>query len=612
MTLRTELLQQFWRFLDQRGIRYCVVGDTREFPEHISSDVDIVVPERNRPRIPSLIAQFCAATGGHIVQVLVHESSATYFVLAWLGADGIPEFLALDFCGDYRRAGRALLGAEELLDGRISVTGHDVSAAQFFVPKPSSAFIYYLVKKVDKGDINEKQLAYLVDQWRGDTAGAEREIARFWSDARSRSSIVEAMESANLSALRDRIEHLRRELRRGIPLSWRDRIGELMRKLGRLRRPTGMLVAVLGADGSGKSTVIDMLTTDWEPAFRRSRYFHLRPRLWQRSGAGDSVDDPHGKPPRGRFLSCVKVIMFALDYAIGYQTCIRPWLARATLVVFDRYYHDLLLDPIRYRLGGGLGLARLLKRGIPRPHHWLVLDSPSEVLQRRKTEVSPEASERQNNAYRKFAESLPDGGLVNTDRPLSEVRARVNRLMMHWLAESADVRISGRGVRDARNPATSTLLLTLCQRRVPILSKFARILFNCDIYCKIRWPIVMPHPYGIIIHSGTVIGRRVTLMQQVTLGAKDARDQAPVIEDDVFIGAGAKVLGGVRLGRGAMIGANAVVTRDVPAYATVVGANRVLQQRRDGQEPIRVCEFPSVPSVANGALARPGVVENRR
>jgi serine acetyltransferase len=50
----------------------------------------------------------------------------------------------------------------------------------------------------------------------------------------------------------------------------------------------------------------------------------------------------------------------------------------------------------------------------------------------------------------------------------------------------------------------------------------------------------------------------------------------PVIEDNVFIGAGAKVLGRVRVGRGATIGANAVVTRDVPSHCTVVGANRIL------------------------------------
>ena len=66
-------------------------------------------------------------------------------------------------------------------------------------------------------------------------------------------------------------------------------------------------------------------------------------------------------------------------------------------------------------------------------------------------------------------------------------------------------------------------------------------------------------------------------MQFVTIGGKNpgGENAAPVIEDDVYIGAGAKIIGNVRVGRGAIVGANAVVTRDVPPYSTVVGGNRI-------------------------------------
>ena len=128
------------------------------------------------------------------------------------------------------------------------------------------------------------------------------------------------------------------------------------------------------------------------------------------------------------------------------------------------------------------------------------------------------------------------------------------------------------------NPLGARLLLFFCRYNIPVLSRLVRILFNSDIFCRIRFPIHLPHPYGIVIHSKTVIGSGVTVMQQVTLGGKSPEEpDAPVIEDDVRIGAGAKILGRVRIGRGAIIGANAVVTRNVPTYATVVGANRILR-----------------------------------
>lgn len=132
--------------------------------------------------------------------------------------------------------------------------------------------------------------------------------------------------------------------------------------------------------------------------------------------------------------------------------------------------------------------------------------------------------------------------------------------------------------KPSANPGAAKLLLFFCRHRVPFIGRLYKLLLNCDIYCDVKGrEIFMPHPYGIIIHSRTQLGQRVVIMQQVTLGGRQfGVNEAPVIEDDVYIGAGARVLGNVRIGRHATVGANAVVTRDVPPGATVVGANRIL------------------------------------
>jgi serine O-acetyltransferase len=80
------------------------------------------------------------------------------------------------------------------------------------------------------------------------------------------------------------------------------------------------------------------------------------------------------------------------------------------------------------------------------------------------------------------------------------------------------------------------------------------------------------HHFGnIFVHADTVIGANCTLRQGVTIGNREAGGPVPVIEDDVEFGAYAQVLGGVRLGRGARIGAMSVILCDVPAGATAVG-----------------------------------------
>lgn len=80
---------------------------------------------------------------------------------------------------------------------------------------------------------------------------------------------------------------------------------------------------------------------------------------------------------------------------------------------------------------------------------------------------------------------------------------------------------------------------------------------------------VLIHPVGVVINSAVRGGRNVWLESGVVIG--DNRGGVPVLEDDVFVGSGAKVIGGVRIGCGGRVGANAVVLKDVPAGHTAVG-----------------------------------------
>lgn len=76
---------------------------------------------------------------------------------------------------------------------------------------------------------------------------------------------------------------------------------------------------------------------------------------------------------------------------------------------------------------------------------------------------------------------------------------------------------------------------------------------------------------GVVVHRRARVGRNVLIGQQVTIGGRSGHQEVPVIEDDVYLGAGCKVLGPIRVGRGAVVGANAVVLHDVPAGAVVAG-----------------------------------------
>jgi len=83
----------------------------------------------------------------------------------------------------------------------------------------------------------------------------------------------------------------------------------------------------------------------------------------------------------------------------------------------------------------------------------------------------------------------------------------------------------------------------------------------------------LPHPMGIVIHGKASLGDYCTIMQQVTIGnrSEKSKNDLPVIESNVYIGAGAKILGSCTLGTGCVIGANAVVIHDIPEHSVAAG-----------------------------------------
>ena len=377
--------------------------------------------------------------------------------------------------------------------------------------------------------------------------------------------------------MRSVLPWFRRALRRAVPLSVRGILGEFNRAAGRILHPTGVVFAVVGPDGSGKSTVVERALADLAPAFRGTTRVHLRPSLIPRRDLGATVTDPHARPARGSVLSTAKLAGLLLDYLAGYASRVWPLRVRSTLVAFDRYYQDLLVDPRRFRYGGSMMLARWAAKLVPHPDMWVLLDAGPDVLRARKAELPPVESARQRQEYLSVVGRLREAIVVDAARPLDQVALDVEWAVLRLLEQRLEDRYSD--LREYENPLSARMLLFFCRHRVPVLSKLFRIVFNSDIYCRMRAPILIPHPYGIIIHGRSIIGSHVTVMQQVTIGSKDPGENlAPTIEDDVYIGAGAKVLGGIRVGKGAVIGANAVVTHDVPPHSTVVGHNRIVRK----------------------------------
>lgn len=422
-----RLAQALFSYLEKFDISYVVVGDTRSYDSVIGSDIDLIVENNTLQTMALLLRTFCKEVNGRIVQALQHETGAWYYVLSVTSQD-VAFFLSPDVCADYRRRGRCLLQASELLN---SATRGDQS---FFVPASPNAFIYYLLKKIDKLELNPRQFEYLRLEWSKDRQCSLEEVKRFWGHTDA-SRIAHSLDKNDFEQLRTDIPQLQAALDKGLNVSGSDRLAEFVRKARRTIYPTGISIVFLGADGAGKSSVIHQIEQTLAPVFRRSRRYHLRPHFGHENGDARPVKDPHGAPLRNPIASLAQLALWWLDYTWGYIVDIRWRLVRSTMVVFDRYFDDLLVDPRRYRFGGALRLAKCVARSVPRPHLVIMLDAPSEVLQSRKQEVPVEETTRQRHAYLDLARTLPNAHVVDASRPLDEVVAKVEGIILEYMAE---------------------------------------------------------------------------------------------------------------------------------------------------------------------------------
>ena len=143
----------------------------------------------------------------------------------------------------------------------------------------------------------------------------------------------------------------------------------------------------------------------------------------------------------------------------------------------------------------------------------------------------------------------------------------------------------------------------LWSHRVPFIpravSHLARWLTGIEIHpgAKIGTGFFIDHGMGVVIGETTEIGDYVTLFQGVTLGGtgKERGKRHPTLGNHVVVGAGAKILGGIRIGDNVKIGANSVVLKSVPANSTVIGVPARVIKAEWGRLPEATMDHINIP-----------------
>lgn len=234
---------------------------------------------------------------------------------------------------------------------------------------------------------------------------------------------------------------LRRDIRNvGWPIAGASRVIE------RLRYQTGVCVLVVGPDGAGKSTLTDSLAISLAPLFRTTVRLHWRPDVLARPAAILGFDDgdtsqPHGRSSHGAVVSLCLLLYHWADFQVGHLLRVLPVRAKSGLVLWERGWWDIAVDPQRYRLRVPRGIVDLLGAILRKPDLVLVLEGSSDILARRKAELDRGELIRQTAAWRSALPTSMPAVYLDSDKELADVSAAAREAVLRYMQERAIARI---------------------------------------------------------------------------------------------------------------------------------------------------------------------------
>jgi thymidylate kinase len=423
-----DFLSTLFSALDSTQARYCVLHSWERLPQELSSDLDIAVHPQDARKLASVF-RLLQGKGYAPAQAINYFVGAYCFRFFWFEGLTINS-LAVDVIFKRQRSAFIAPSVELLVSDRRR-------HGMFWIPACESEFTFLLARKTWKGVAPDQQAQRLKTLVKELGRPASERLAKELFLGRLNVRVVEACANGCLNPLLAQIKRqawkttlMRSPLRLMVGLLF-----DVMRRFRRWSQPTGLLVAVMGPDGAGKSTLVSHLVQALGPSFQHYRLFHWRPMLlWRRKTKCDTTR-PHSLPPHGRWWSIARLFAHLLDYWLGYWLVIRPLLARNGFVIFDRYFDDVLIDPKRYRYGGPLWLARIMRSVIPKPDLVLVLDASEEILLSRKQEVVPEEIQRQRRLYAKCMNGASGTRFIGASRSMPYVIAEAATAIIQYLCQ---------------------------------------------------------------------------------------------------------------------------------------------------------------------------------
>jgi thymidylate kinase len=418
---RWLVLRRCFELLNSNRIQFCVSHGHEGFPNDIGEDVDLIIPaEVTAQKLSSLFKSHQSQ-----LQATVVRQHGRYFTLQTNETTEAPQLLALDFQSDVIINGRALRPASEILKTAVPVDSYKI-------PANVNECLIIVARAVSRGRMKPARATYLRQLFAQHRDACHASLLKIWQPS-SVKTIEKAALSGNWDAMINTSSNLKSELDaflQGQPTIAKPKANVVWRMVKRVITPPGFHIAFLGPDGAGKSSIIDVLERDMPQVFDSVYVAGFAPpffRLWAKGPI--KTDQPHSHKMRSYHVSLLRAAWWFV-FQLCNHVILRVMKMQNMLVINDRYFHDILVDQIRYRYGGPIWALELVKMVTPSPDAFILLDGPAELIQARKKEVPVEVTAQQLREYRAVVTAEKNHHLVDVSQPLNTVLHDVFRIVL--------------------------------------------------------------------------------------------------------------------------------------------------------------------------------------
>ncbi len=430
MKAPADAVTAVFALLDRENIAWCIVHGYDGLPETRGTDIDCIIDRKVPPaRLMSLFARHEGEIGARLVL------ARGYFVtLACTGHDNMPVLLTFDFSTDYCFGNLLICTGARILETRRR-------HRNFWIASAETEFVCALPRLVMKRKLDAGAAQRLTSLYREAPGPSRSALAALWPQRAA--ELADAAASGDWHSVLAKAEALRRDVKslliRRNPVHFaKETLRTQARRLGRLIRPPGINVVLLGPDGAGKSSTIDALEKAMAPIFAKTEVRGFAPSLRQLlKKPSASTSTPHALRPRSLPTSLVRAGYWTLYGTLGYASVY--WAkVRSTLVLNDRHYVDILVDPVRYRYGGPRWLLKAVWAIMPKPDLIILLNGPPEILQARKRELTVEETARQCRDYLELVKPMRNSHILDATQPFAQVVRTAAALVLQRMGQAGE------------------------------------------------------------------------------------------------------------------------------------------------------------------------------